>query len=59
MKMKKYILLVSGNSDGLSDKVSEYLEKGYKLYEAPFVSSCAFCQAVILIEKSDCNTGPR
>ncbi len=57
--MKKYILIVSASADGLSDKVSEHLEKGYKLYEAPFASSCAFCQAVIFLEKSDCNSGPR
>jgi hypothetical protein len=57
--MKKYILLVSVNSDGLSDKVSEHLEKGYQLHGNPFISSCAFCQAVVLVEKSDCNTGPR
>ena len=57
--MQKYILIVAASSDGLSDKVSEYLEKGYKLYGSPFVSMSGFCQAVVLVEKSDCNTGPR
>ena len=56
---KPYKLLCSGNADGLSDSVCEHLKNGYKLYGNPFVSSHAFCQVVILIEKSDCNTGPR
>ena len=41
--MQKYILIVAASSDGLSDKVSEYLEKGYKLYGSPFVSMSGFC----------------